>query len=253
MGTDKSGMLRFFNLRSQLWWMLRERSTRPTTRASALPPHPRLKADLCAPKWQLQGKTIRVGSARGHRQAHRPLARLRPARTCSRCSTRPSATGYSVGNYDTATGGNMRIYDTSGKDTGQSEFWERDKYAWTDTAAMAAMASFVGAFAAAAAGGATTAAGTTSTGPNFATGFTDTGTAGGVAGDAYAGSGAVTGTTGGVTTGGSSLLTGPTSVNADYSLLTGTEHLSRMASASVLEGNSGQRRELRRAAAKAWR
>jgi hypothetical protein len=151
--------------------------------------------------------------------------------------TRAPITGYSVGNYDTATGGNMRIYDTTGKDTGQSEFWERDKYAWTDTAAMAAMASFVGAFAAAAAGGATTAAGTTSTGPNFATGFTDTGTAGGVAGDAYAGSGAVTGTTGGVTTGGSSLLTGPTSVNADYSLLTGTDI--SQSPGTVLEGNSG--------------
>jgi hypothetical protein len=70
--------------------------------------------------------------------------------------TRAPITGYSVGNYDTATGGNMRIYDTSGKDTGQS----------------------------------------------------------------------------------GSLLTGPTSVNADYSLLTGTNISDP--SGIVLEGNAGQ-------------
>jgi hypothetical protein len=60
VGTDKSGMLRFFNLRSQLWWMLRELFDPANNTGVALPPHPRLKADLAAPKWQLQGKTIRV-------------------------------------------------------------------------------------------------------------------------------------------------------------------------------------------------
>jgi hypothetical protein len=60
VGTDKSGMLRFFNLRSQLWWMFRELLDPANNTGAALPPHPRLKADLAAPKWQLQGKTIRV-------------------------------------------------------------------------------------------------------------------------------------------------------------------------------------------------
>jgi hypothetical protein len=57
---DRSGMLSFFNLRSQLWWAMREALDPANAVQAALPPHPRLKADLCAPKWSLQGKTIRV-------------------------------------------------------------------------------------------------------------------------------------------------------------------------------------------------
>jgi hypothetical protein len=60
LGTDKSGMLHFFNLRSQLWWMMREALDPANNTGAALPPNPRLKADLTAPKWALQGKTIRV-------------------------------------------------------------------------------------------------------------------------------------------------------------------------------------------------
>jgi hypothetical protein len=58
--TDRSGMLRFFNLRSQLWWQLREALDPQNNTGIALPDNKRLRADLCAPTWELQGKTIRV-------------------------------------------------------------------------------------------------------------------------------------------------------------------------------------------------
>lgn len=53
-------------------------------------------------------------------------------------------TGYTVGNYDPSSGSTMSIYDTSGKDTGQTEYWEKDKEAWMDTAAMAALGVALG-------------------------------------------------------------------------------------------------------------
>lgn len=62
LGTDKSGRLRFKNLRSQLWWMMREALDPANNTGIALPPDPRLKADLCAPKWELQGSIIYVES-----------------------------------------------------------------------------------------------------------------------------------------------------------------------------------------------
>ena len=62
IGRDKSGMLSFFNLRSQLVWMMREALDPANNTGIALPPHPRLKADLAAFKWSLQGKTIKVES-----------------------------------------------------------------------------------------------------------------------------------------------------------------------------------------------
>jgi hypothetical protein len=61
-GTDKSGKLSFFNLRSELWWMMREALDPANNTGIALPADPRLKADLCAPKWKLQGARIRVES-----------------------------------------------------------------------------------------------------------------------------------------------------------------------------------------------
>lgn len=60
--TDKSGRLRFPNLRSQLWWDMREALDPANNTGIALPPDPRLRADLCAPKWRLQGTTIYVES-----------------------------------------------------------------------------------------------------------------------------------------------------------------------------------------------
>ena len=60
--TDKSGRLRFKNLRSQLWWQMREALDPTNNTGIALPPDPRLLADLCAPTWQLTGSTIYVAS-----------------------------------------------------------------------------------------------------------------------------------------------------------------------------------------------
>lgn len=62
LATDKSGMLSFFNLRSELWWKMREALDPANNTGIALPNDPRLKADLCAPKWKLQGQTIKVES-----------------------------------------------------------------------------------------------------------------------------------------------------------------------------------------------
>lgn len=60
--TDKSGRLRFKNLRSQLWWQMREALDPNNNTGICLPPDPRLLADLCAPTWELTGSTIYVAS-----------------------------------------------------------------------------------------------------------------------------------------------------------------------------------------------
>jgi len=61
-GLDKSGRLRFKNLRSELWWRMREALDPANNTGIALPPDPRLLADLCAPTWELSGSTISVAS-----------------------------------------------------------------------------------------------------------------------------------------------------------------------------------------------
>lgn len=60
--TDRSGMLTFPNLRSELWWRMREALDPANNTGICLPPASRLKADLTAPKWRLQGKKIIVES-----------------------------------------------------------------------------------------------------------------------------------------------------------------------------------------------
>lgn len=60
--TDKSGRLNFANQRSELWWKMREALDPANNTGIALPPHPKLLADLCAPKWELQGYVIKVES-----------------------------------------------------------------------------------------------------------------------------------------------------------------------------------------------
>lgn len=60
LGTDKSGRLKFKNLRSQLWWMMREALDPSNNTGIALPPDRQLFADLCAPTWELQGSVIYV-------------------------------------------------------------------------------------------------------------------------------------------------------------------------------------------------
>jgi hypothetical protein len=60
LGTDKSGRLRFANQRSELWWMMREALDPVNNTGIALPPDKKLKADLCAPRWEARGPIIVV-------------------------------------------------------------------------------------------------------------------------------------------------------------------------------------------------
>ena len=60
--TDKSGRLTFFNLRTDLWWGFRELLDPTNDTGIALPPDPALLAELCAPRFSLSGKTIKVES-----------------------------------------------------------------------------------------------------------------------------------------------------------------------------------------------
>lgn len=61
-GTDKSGRLTFANLRSELIWRMRETLDPTSNTGICLPLDKRLRADLCAYTWKLQGATIRVES-----------------------------------------------------------------------------------------------------------------------------------------------------------------------------------------------
>lgn len=61
-GTDKSGMLRFSNQRTQDWWRMRESLDPANDTGIMLPPDKRLAADLAAPKWRVKGKVIQVES-----------------------------------------------------------------------------------------------------------------------------------------------------------------------------------------------
>ncbi len=61
-GTDKSGRLRFFNQRSELWWRMREWLDPANDKGVCLPPDPQLLVELCTPTWDLSGLTIKVAS-----------------------------------------------------------------------------------------------------------------------------------------------------------------------------------------------
>lgn len=61
-GTDRSGRLGFANLRSQLWWRMREALDPQYNTGIALPRDRQLLLDLCAPTWQLRGPNIQVES-----------------------------------------------------------------------------------------------------------------------------------------------------------------------------------------------
>lgn len=60
--TDRSGRLKFVNLRSELWWRMREELDPVNDTGIALPPDPELLADLAAPKWSMQGMKVKVES-----------------------------------------------------------------------------------------------------------------------------------------------------------------------------------------------
>lgn len=57
---DRSGKLRFANLRAELWWRLREELDPVHGTSLALPPDRELLADLCAPRWKLTGQGILI-------------------------------------------------------------------------------------------------------------------------------------------------------------------------------------------------
>ncbi len=61
-GSDASGRLRFKNQRSELVWRMREALDPANDTGIALPPDKRLRADLAAFTWELQGATIFVHS-----------------------------------------------------------------------------------------------------------------------------------------------------------------------------------------------
>jgi len=60
--TDRSGRLRFVNLRACLWWRMREALDPVHGSDIALPPDRELLADLCAPRWKLTVRGIQVES-----------------------------------------------------------------------------------------------------------------------------------------------------------------------------------------------
>jgi hypothetical protein len=62
LGHDKSGRLSFANLRSELWWQMREWLDPSNNSGATLPDEPELLAELAAPKWQLRGPVIEVES-----------------------------------------------------------------------------------------------------------------------------------------------------------------------------------------------
>lgn len=59
---DKSGRLSFLNLRAQLWWQMREALDPTADNGIELPNDPELLKELCAPKWEMSGMTLKVES-----------------------------------------------------------------------------------------------------------------------------------------------------------------------------------------------
>lgn len=57
---DRSGRLEFSNMRSQIWWQLREALDPANDTGIALPPDNELRVELATPTWKLKGKTIYV-------------------------------------------------------------------------------------------------------------------------------------------------------------------------------------------------
>ncbi|HDZ39753.1 MAG TPA: terminase [Marinobacter sp.] len=58
--TDRSGTLRFFNKRAELWWKFREALDPAYGSDIDLPPDRELRVDLCAPRWKLTQRGIQV-------------------------------------------------------------------------------------------------------------------------------------------------------------------------------------------------
>jgi hypothetical protein len=62
VGTTREGKLKFYNMRAEGWWRLREELNPDQQFGStiALPPDPSIKADLAAPHWELTPRGIKV-------------------------------------------------------------------------------------------------------------------------------------------------------------------------------------------------
>lgn len=60
--TDKSGKLKFINLRAEIYWKLREALDPVSGQGLALPDDSELLSDLCAPRWVLQANGIKIES-----------------------------------------------------------------------------------------------------------------------------------------------------------------------------------------------
>lgn len=60
--TDKSGRLRFANVRAAMWWAFREALDPETGDGVILPDDPELRADLCAPRFSVRAGRILVES-----------------------------------------------------------------------------------------------------------------------------------------------------------------------------------------------
>ncbi len=62
LAKDATGQLEFYNQRAFDWWRMREALDPSSGKDIALPPDSQLKRDLCAPRWTLSGKKIKVES-----------------------------------------------------------------------------------------------------------------------------------------------------------------------------------------------
>lgn len=60
--TDKSGRLRFINMRAECYWLFREALDPANEKKVALPPDSELETDLCAPRWSMQSNGIKIES-----------------------------------------------------------------------------------------------------------------------------------------------------------------------------------------------
>lgn len=61
-GKDESGRLGFLTMRTKFWWRMREALDPNNANPIALPPDPRLKTELCAPRWSMRAMNIYVES-----------------------------------------------------------------------------------------------------------------------------------------------------------------------------------------------
>jgi hypothetical protein len=61
-GLTSDGRVGFRNLRSELWWRMREALEPAKNTGLALPPSRELLADLCAPWWSMKGNVLQVAS-----------------------------------------------------------------------------------------------------------------------------------------------------------------------------------------------